>query len=520
MVNKLLKNSNSLLLICLLIQIVAIVLSKQTSVISIYFSLLLLSIFFSIFVKDTASTYLVSLSALVITFSISYISSSIVADSFILLLSFIIIIIVTTISILIKGQLSKVDYKSQQVSILYENATEAIILTDENGMIVFANPRAQKMFGYSEAELKSKTVDILVPRKVRANHHTHRKEYVNKPETRPMGIGRDLYAVKKNGEEFPVEISLSHFVNNEEKYVVAFIIDISIRKNIEKKLIEQKTELEVKSSEISILNTNLEKKIAERTMMLKEAMAQLEQSNNELTSALNKEKELNELKSRFVSMASHEFRTPLSAILSSTTLISKYTNNEDQEKRNKHINKIKENIKHLNNILEDLLSLGKLDEGLINIEEHTIEVNEWFNEVIDDLKGILKVNQKINFWHTGIHTISTDSKLLKNIMINLISNSSKFSAEDGIIDVSCEVMIDSLTIKVKDYGIGISKEDQEHLFERFFRSKNAANIEGTGLGLHIIKKYLELLKGDISLESELNIGTTFTINIPITQPIL
>lgn len=441
-----------------------------------------------------------------------------IKDSFNILISSLIILIATILVVLIKRQLSKVDYKSQQVSILYENATEAIILTDESGIIVFANPRAQKLFGYSENELKSKTVDILVPRKVRSNHHIHRSEYVKQPETRPMGIGRDLYAVKKNGEEFPVEISLSHFVNNDEKYVVAFIIDISIRKSIEEKLITQKKELEVKSTEITILNTNLEKKIAERTMMLKEAMAQLEQSNYELTNALDKEKELNELKSRFVSMASHEFRTPLSAILSSTTLISKYKNAEDQDKRNKHIHKIKENIKHLNNILEDLLSLGKLDEGVVRLEEEVIVIKDWFNEIIDDLKGIIKVNQKINFYQSGSQSIFTDSKLLKNIMINLISNASKFSEEYGEIDVSCDVQSNLMTIKVKDYGIGISKEDQEHLFERFFRSKNASNIEGTGLGLHLVKKYLELLNGDISLESELNNGTIFILTIPVNQP--
>ncbi len=507
-----------MLLLCLLIQIIAIILSKQTSYFSIYFSLLLLSIFLSSFLQDVISTYLVALSSLIISFSISYISSSIIKDSFNILVSSLIILIVTILVVLIKRQLSKVDYKSQQVSILYENATEAIILTDESGIIVFANPRAQKLFGYSENELKSKTVDILVPRKVRSNHHIHRSEYVKKPETRPMGIGRDLYAVKKNGEEFPVEISLSHFVNNDEKYVVAFIIDISIRKSIEEKLITQKKELEVKSTEITILNTNLEKKIAERTMMLKEAMAQLEQSNYELTNALDKEKELNELKSRFVSMASHEFRTPLSAILSSTTLISKYTNAEDQDKRNKHIHKIKENIKHLNNILEDLLSLGKLDEGIIRLEEEVVVIKEWFNEIIDDLKGIIKANQKINFYQSGRQSISTDSKLLKNIMINLISNASKFSEEYGEINVSCDVQSNLMTIKVKDYGIGISKEDQEYLFERFFRSKNASNIEGTGLGLHLVKKYLELLNGDISLESELNNGTIFILTIPVNQP--
>ena len=152
---------------------------------------------------------------------------------------------------------------------------------------------------------------------------------------------RDLFALKKNGEEFPVEISLSHYRKDNELFVIAFIVDITLRKEVEQNLVKKQNELEKVTYEIRKLNTELEKKVDERTHILKEALEKLEQSQTELHEALDKEKQLNEIKSRFVSMASHEFRTPLSAVLSSASLISKYTKEDDQEKRDKHIDRIK-----------------------------------------------------------------------------------------------------------------------------------------------------------------------------------
>jgi len=258
----------------------------------------------------------------------------------------------------------------------------------------------------------------------------------------------------------------------------------------------------------------MENKVEERTLILREALHELERSQQELSDALDKEKELNEIKSRFVSMASHEFRTPLSTVLSSASLISKYVKGEEQEKREKHIRKIKDSVKHLNDLLEDFLSLGKLEEGKVARKVESFIVRDVIEDTLEEIRPILKPEQSISLDLDDTSTIYSDKKLLKNILINIISNAAKFSPEGASIDVVAKQQNAHLEVSVKDKGIGISEEDQQHLFSSFFRAKNAGNIQGTGLGLHIVSKYVELLKGDINMETALNKGTVFYIRIP------
>jgi len=414
----------------------------------------------------------------------------------------------------IKDYLNRADMDSKQVNTLFNHATEGIILANSKGEIVLVNPHAEQLFGYDKDELIGKNVDELVPSRIKEIHHQYRDNYIKKPESRPMGIGRDLNAKRKDGKEFPVEVSLSHYQMAGQKYVIAFIIDITVRKKNEEILKVQTNELERITSEIKLLNFSLEQKVTERTMMLRETLNQLEQSKNELSKSLEKEKELGELKSRFVSIASHEFRTPLSAILSSVSLIDRYKNTEDEPKRTKHIERIKENVAHLNEMLKDLLSLGKLEEGMIKAEADIFNAKDSIKELCTEMQEIVRQGQEINFVYHGENFINTDKKLLRNILINLISNAIKFSPENSTINVIAENENHNLIISISDQGIGISKEDQEQLFERFFRAKNAVNIQGTGLGLHIVQKYVDLLQGNIELQSELEKGSIFTISLP------
>jgi len=279
--------------------------------------------------------------------------------------------------------------------------------------------------------------------------------------------------------------------------------------------VQQQHQLETITNDMRKLNAELEAKVEERTVILKEALQRLEESQVELNEALDKERQLNEIKGRFVSMASHEFRTPLSTILSSASLISKYTTTEEQEKRSRHINRIKDSVKHLNDLLEDFLSLGKLDEGKIGAVFTSFNLPETIAETAEDIKGILKGGQIIDHQHQGECMVVADRKMIKNIMINLISNAVKFSEINAVISIRSNIAEGVARISVQDHGIGISEEDQEHLFSSFFRGKNATNIQGTGLGLHIVKRYLDLMGGSVALKSKLEEGTTVSLTIPV-----
>jgi PAS domain S-box-containing protein len=400
---------------------------------------------------------------------------------------------------------------------LFENATEGIILTDGGGRIVLVNPKAQKMFGYEAAELQGKPVEVLIPFKYRDHHVKLREGFHKDPKDRVMGHGRDLFGTTKNGGNFPVEVSLSSYRSNGESFVIAFIIDITLRKEAEMNMLKQQRELESLTAEMRKLNSQLEAKVEERTAILKEALTRLETSQRELSEALDKERELNEIKGRFVSMASHEFRTPLSTILSSASLAGKYSEIGDTEKAGKHLGKIRDSVKHLNNILEDFLNLGKLDEAKVATGTALMDWNSVLQETIEEMRAHLKDGQTISFTHEGRSVIESDPKLLKNIMMNLLGNAIKFSPENTVVSVISVATATELRVTVSDRGIGIMKEDQDHLFSSFFRGKNAVHVPGTGLGLHIVKRYIELLNGTINVASELNKGTSISFTIPATS---
>jgi PAS domain S-box-containing protein len=401
-----------------------------------------------------------------------------------------------------------------QVDALFEYATEGIILTNQRGEIVLVNPAALKLFKYTKEELLDKSIETLIPGRFHPAHLKYRHNFNERPANRTMGHGRDLFAKTKDGSEFPVEVSLSYYRKDNELYVIAFIVDITQRKEAEQKMLDQRTELEQKTADVRKLNAELETKVEQRTMILQEALRELERSQRELKEALNKEKELNEIKSRFVSMASHEFRTPLSTILSSASLISRYRQNEEQGSRDKHIKRIKDSVKHLNDLLEDFLSLGKLEEGHIRVESTGFSVREFLEESLDEMKPGLKEGQSIIESYSGNGLFVTDKRLLKNILINLIGNAIKFSPDGSRIWFDILQKDHKLTVTVRDEGLGISEEDQAHLFSSFFRGKNVVNIEGTGLGLHIVKRYVDLLNGSIELKSKLGTGTTVVVVLP------
>lgn len=399
----------------------------------------------------------------------------------------------------------------QKFEALFNYASMGILVADAKGEIILANPFVHQQFGYERNEIVGNKVELLIPTRYREKHQGYRGKFMEQPQARSMGLGLELFGLKKDGTEFPVQVSLGHFRNEEGSFVIAFIVDDTLRKEHEAEILRQKVEMQRVNEEIKKLNDLLEQKVSERTQMLQTTLKELERSRDELSKALEKEKQLNDMKSRFVSMASHEFRTPLSTILSSTSLLAKYTTTEEQPKREKHIDRIKSSVNTLTDILNEFLSLGKIEDGKIEPKWQQFSLPELIASVSRQLDPIKKQGQIIQHDHYGIAKVVLDPGLIKNILINLINNAIKFSPERSLISIVSEADHKNVIIRVKDQGIGISEEDQQHLFERFFRGANVTNIQGTGLGLHIVSRYVQLMNGAISCKSKLEEGTEFTI---------
>ncbi|OQP63778.1 hypothetical protein A3860_22825 [Niastella vici] len=501
---------------------------------------------------------------------------------------------------------------------LFQYATVGIVVIDREGLIQLANPCIEKTFGYKNQELIGQPVEILIPEALRKKHVKHVEGYFANPKVRSMGYGLNLFARRKDGIQFPVEISLGHYEFYGEQLAVAFVTNIIERIKTEEQarqsekeyhfifegiqesfmlqqIIKDKNEhivdllfLEInpatehilqkgrneiighfrseflgplddtlikiisrvekgehvrhqqyidtigrwfdrsfyslKPGQLITLSTDItqhkldEEALRKSQSALESEAAALEKKvierTFELTEALEREKELSELKSRFLSIASHEFRTPLSTILSSTSLIDKYNKEEQEENRKKHTTRIKSAVKNLTDILDDFLSLDKLEQGKVKASTEIINLYELSAEIIEELNCLLKTGQVIYLSFNGNRNIVQDKKILRNVLLNLLSNAIKYSGEQKSIYLSVEIENNLASIKVKDEGIGIPENEQKNMFGKFYRANNATNIQGTGLGLNIVKRYVELLNGDITFVSKENEGTTFTVSFP------
>ena len=387
---------------------------------------------------------------------------------------------------------------------LFEYATEGILVTDNRGTIVLANPAAETLFGYATGELIGQPVEVLIPQRYAKRHERHREHFSGAPRPRKMGSGLDLFGRKKDDSEFPVEVSLSPFHVEEGDFVIAFTVDNTLYKQHEDAILQQKKELEELANALKASNEDLEKRVTERTW-------ELETAKNALALALAQEQQLGEMKSRFVSMASHEFRTPLTVIASSASLIETYVDRQDAANVKKHAGRIKNAVDNLVTILGEFLSLGKLEEGKMQANFKELNLREAVEDVAAEMKHIFKPGQVFNYRHTSGETVLLDGGLLKNVLINLISNAIKYSPERANIQVRSEVQTEIISIEVQDEGIGIPEADLQKLFTRFFRAENAVATQGTGLGLYIVKCYVEMMNGRIACDSRLGVGSTFRV---------
>ncbi|MDX1828998.1 MAG: PAS domain-containing sensor histidine kinase [Lutibacter sp.] len=407
--------------------------------------------------------------------------------------------------------------KQNMFDVLFKAIPEGVIIVDNEQRIIAANNSVEKMFGYENGELNNQHSKIIIPNRYLTTHKKRLEYFLKKGNLNYQRRGIYLYGLKKNGEEFPVEFSINSFKYYDETFLLALIIDITQRKEIEGKIDKLNLELEnkVKQKTADLSNTILQLK--EINYNYKKEIAKRIEIENKMKIALEKEKELNELKTKFLSMVSHEFKTPLSGILTSTILLDKYKLTSQYEKRKKHLKKITSKVKYLDNILNDFLSIERIDSSNINYKHSYFNLIKVINEVVYNANMLLKSGQKIIIpLDADDYMLYQDENVLEIILLNLIHNAIKYSPENSIIKIEFEQNSNFVQFKIIDNGIGIPENDQKFIFNRYFRANNVLNIQGTGIGLNIVKSHIENLGGTINFTSKENRGSTFTFKLPIS----
>lgn len=489
--------------------------------------------------------------------------------------------------------------------VLFESATLGILVVDDQGLIVLANPSAQQLFGYSQVELAGNPIEVLLPDCFRFQHTQHPNSFFANPTRQPTELGMEMYAVKKGDETIQVEVRMAHFELDQKRLTGIFVTDLSHRAGADQMLAERDAWFKKIADHLPVMIwmagpdaqckyvnetwlaytgrslaqelgngwktlvhpddleeclQTLELSMATQQPFVQEFRYQrhdgqyrwLQQAGRVILSAnqqpegfvgsctdihdqhkhkdelekqvqkrtaamyqeLQREQASNELKSKFVSMASHEFRLPLSIVLTSTSLIELIMGPERDERISKHLERIKLSVQHLTAILNDFLSIDKLEQGLTEILNDIFDLEAFMQEVIESVSFLQKNGQYIYLTYVGERMVQLDREKLRHILTNLLTNALKYSGEDRPVYISAENKRDRLIVSVQDQGIGIPPEEQPYLFHKFFRAKNAQQIQGTGLGLTIVKRCVDLLQGSISFVSEPGSGTSFTIELP------
>ncbi|HEY9813927.1 MAG TPA: PAS domain-containing sensor histidine kinase, partial [Candidatus Sericytochromatia bacterium] len=358
--------------------------------------------------------------------------------------------------------------KLRQWADIFQHTAQGLVVNNPGSEVLeILNPAFASMHGYTVEEITGSSISTVVA----PSSLPSLPEHIRIAREKDRYIFEDLH-IRKDGTVFPVAIDATNVKDNTGKtlYTIFNFQDITARKKAE----------------------------------------------TEIINALAREKELNELKSRFISLTSHEFRTPLATILSSAELLEYYSHKLSESEKKTLFRQIETATTRMTGLLDDILTINKSESGKLQLNPTPLDLQKFCSEVVKEIKLSGGNNHQIVFTNTGGCTNAVmDEKILRHILNNLLGNAIKYSASGGFIEVSISCQNCQAIFQVKDYGIGIPKESQEKLFESFHRASNVGNIQGTGLGLSIVKRMVDLSGGEITFNSEVGVGTTFTVILPL-----